>query len=341
MLKPRSRGVFEHPETEDCLVRFTDAYGVSIDIDIDIDDEAQGDEPSLEVRSWGDIQLFPYVEDVLTKIFKDAGLARLGGASTGEGWTGLSIFQRCPYAWKKRYLDARKEGIETEALRIEPEARAVGTLIHTFLAIYYNRMIIPDYPLTPEIVRNELLKAANPEFVHEGWRVFLAYTLYYSDESIKPLAVEYDLVDPRSNKSCRYDLIAFFDDIQNERLPGTYVVEHKSAGRFDDNTLHGWANDGEVLGQVLLWKDLGLEKRFGPLRGVIVNLLGKQKEPKFHRETVAPETWQIDQHRRDIARTGYETRLAVLNNDFPRRRSGCIHRFGKCDFYDYCATNEG
>lgn len=333
-------GIYDHPEAEDCLVRLTDEYGVALDDRPRLDGEIEL--PSLERPSWGDIQLFPFVEDVFTTIFHNAGVKRLGGASTGEGWSSISTFQRCPYAWKRRYIDAARGNAEVDDIlpSIEPTARAVGTVIHTFLAVYYMRMIDPSFPLTPKQVRDEALKHANPEFIHEGWRVFAAYALYYEGENIQPLAVEFDLVNPRTKKSCRFDLVAFFPEVQGDRLPGTYILEHKSTGRFDDTTLNGWANDGEVLGQVMNWKDLRLEKRFGPLRGVIVNILGKHKEPQFHRTTVAPETWQIDQHRRDIARTGHEVQLAVLNDDFPRRRAGCIHRYGKCDHYDHCATSE-
>jgi hypothetical protein len=284
-----------------------------------------------------DIRLFPFVEEVLLNVFASYGIPRLGGASTGQGWTSFSIWQRCKYLYKRRYIEPLQTDIMIPGL--EPPARAIGTVIHAMLAVYYSRMIIPDYPLTPELLRDEMLKAANPEYVNEGYRVFFAYALYYKDEEIQPLAIEYDLRDPRSNESCRFDLIAFFPKAQSDRLPGTYNVEHKSTERFDDTMLNGWANDGEVLGQMMLWERLKLHLRFGKLRGTIVNILGKQKEPKFHRTTVAPETFQIDQHRADLRQHKADIHMARVTNVYPRSRGNCIGRFGKCDLYDACATN--
>ncbi len=195
--------------------------------------------------------------------------------------------------------------------------------------------------LTPEHLYDRLRMKANPEFVAEAWRVYSAYQLYYRDEPIKPLAIEHDLRDPRTGESCRYDLIAFLDRELPGYLPGTYIVEHKTASRFDYDTLEGWANDGEVLGQVMLWQRLGLDKRFGELKGVMVNLLGKQKEPKFHRTLVAPSTWQVEQHKKDLPRWDALISLCRSANNFPRARAGCIGRYGRCDSYDHCHSGEG
>jgi len=336
-LTPYERGLWQHPEAEFCYVKFTDGFGIAVDETLAMEavEEKPENEPS-EFFSELDIRLFPFVEEVLDKIFAEAGLVRLGGVSSGRGWSAFSTWQRCPYLYYRRYVQPVQTSIIVPP--IEPEARAIGTVIHTFLAIYYQRMIVPDYPLTPEFVRDELIKVANPEIVNEGWRVFLAYALYYQDEPISPLAIEYDLKDPRTGESCRFDLIAYFKETHADRLPGTYVLEHKSASRFDDATLNGWANDGEVLGQVMLWERLGLQYRFGPLRGVIVNILGKQKEPKFHRTTVAPESWQCMQHKSDLKLTEAAIQTARATGVFPRFRAGCINRFGKCDLWENCAT---
>jgi len=124
-------------------------------------------------------------------------------------------------------------------------------------------------------------------------------------------------------------------------LPGTYVFEHKTAGRFDMDTIDGWANDGEILGEIALWKRLGLDKRFGELRGVVVNIIGKQKEPKFHRTIVAPSSLQLASHLDDLRRWDGLIQLSRSTNNFPHARSNCIGRYGRCDHWDHCVTNEG
>jgi hypothetical protein len=327
-LEPQDDGLQRHPETEDCEVRLTDAWGVAVSL--------PEPEPDLD-EGIIDLKTYPSVEEVLTGLFKKEGLRRLGGQSTGRGWSQVAQFQRCPYAWNLKYRSVKKPTM----LFGEPAALAIGTLIHTFLAVQYQKMIDEAYPLTPEIIYEGTKRLANPEHVEESWRVYSAYRVYYSMDVIQPLAVEYDLKDPRTGESCRFDMIAYFPETVEDRLPGTYICEAKSASRFDRDTLEGWINDGEIIGQVALWKRLGLDLRFGKLRGVIINILGKQpKHPQFARITVAPETWQIEGHLDDLKRWEGLIQLATSSNSFPRARSGCISRYGRCQFWDHCSTGE-
>ncbi len=335
---PGSLGYQRHPPLEDderdCLVEITDAWGVAVD------GYEQADplivKPTEEGGFVIDLNPFPLVDDVLKEIFEERGLKRLGGASSGRGWTSFSIYQRCPYAWKRRYIDSSEPQI---AMRVESPSRAIGSLIHTYLALYYENMLVdsPYRGFTPEIAHEMIVRRANPELVLEAWRVFVAYVVYYQHEKIIPLAVEHDLKDPRTGESCRFDLIAYFPEDQSGLKAGTYNIEHKSYGRFDKQALDGWANDGEVLGQVALWDALKLEKRFGPMKATIVNILGKQKEPKFHRTIVAPETWQIEQHLNDLKFWEGMISNSRATGIFPRARTGCITRWGFCDYWNHCA----
>jgi hypothetical protein len=339
-LSPLAGGFyFTHPDVEDCQVRYCDRFGVSVEEDDALQTPAtelvEVDTPRDLAKGDFVIDLDPYprVDEVLKEIFATYGLQRLGGQSTGRGWSSFNLFQKCPHAWKRRYIDAAQPSFVVEAPSL-----AVGTLVHTFLAVMYMRMIVDDYPLTPELVRSLCMEAARPAYVDEAWRVFTGYRLFYTYDKIEPLAVEYDLRDPRTGESCRYDLIAFFPEESGLRMPGTYVVEHKTASRFDIATTDGWANDGEVLGQALLWKRLGLDKRFGPLRGVIVNICGKQKELQFHRTIVAPSSLQLDQHTEDLRRWEGLIQLSRATNNFPRARHSCVGRFGMCEWFEDCIT---
>jgi hypothetical protein len=246
-----------------------------------------------------------------------------------------STFQRCPHLFKRKYVEQRQPG-----LFVESPSLAIGTLIHVFLASHYTRMIEPEYLLAPEVVHDAVKLYANPEFVGEAWRVFSAYRVYYSLEIIQPLAIEYDLKDPRTGESCRYDLIAYLPEGIAGYRPGTYVYEHKSASRFDSDTLEGWACDGEVIGQAALWKRLGLDLRFGKLQGVMINLLGKHKVPQFYRTLVSPDSIQIASHLDDLKRWESLIQLSTASNSFPRARGGCLGRYGRCVFFDECATVE-
>jgi hypothetical protein len=335
-------GFYLHEVAEDCLVRVADPFGVSLDDDY----EVKGNEifPKTETSHLDDgaIELTQFfsTDQAISQVFAEKGLARLGGISSGSGWSNVSMFQKCPYAWKRRYLD-RAEPANTLGIVGEPVALAVGSLTHVYLAIYYHRMITPAYPLTVEDVNQRVRElGCDPNIFNEAWRLFTGYRLYYKNEILQPLAVEHDLKDPRTGHSCRYDLIAFIPDESPGILPGTYIVESKTTARFDSNSLEGWSNDGEVLGQVDLWDRLHLDRRYGTLRGVIINLLGKQKVAEYHRTIVSPSAWQIEQHRNDLRRWNGLIQLAKSSDSFPRARNSCIGRFGRCAHFEHCSTGE-
>jgi hypothetical protein len=175
------------------------------------------------------------------------------------------------------------------------------------------------------------------EIVAEAWRVYQAYTANYEErEYLTPLAIEHSAAS--TTYSCRYDMIARVDvDVMG--IPkGVFVVEAKTTSRFDGPSLDGWRNDGEVLGQMLLWKDLGLDRKFGELAGVIINLLGKQKIPQFRRIILPVQAWQINAHRHEIGQWQGLEGLYRASGIWPRARQSCVSRYGMCELFSHCAT---
>ena len=339
LVETTTPGIFLHESVEGCLVRVADGYGISLDEDYEvIGDDIYSKAALAEDQDIIQLQSWKSIEEALGEIFTEAGLARLGGRSTGSGWSSVSLFQRCRHAWKRTYL---KQDRNEAMLGGEVLPLAVGILTHVYLALHYQRMMVKDYPLTPDDVNQRVRElGCDPAAFTEGWRLFTAYRLFYKNENMIPMAVEYNLVDPRNNDSCRYDLVAYFPDETPGRLPGTYVIEHKTASRFDQNTLEAWPGDGEILGQVALWDRLKLERKFGKLRGVLVNLIGKQKTPEFHRTLAAPTAFAIEQHLSDLKQSNAEIQLAKASGVFPRSRANCIGRFGRCGFWGSCNLGE-
>ncbi len=280
-------------------------------------------------------------EEGINALFEEYGQEKLGGASGDLGWSSFYSFQRCPYLWKRNYLDGQRFKDEV------PNALIIGSLLHLFLALRYQTWIDLTYSINPELAYEFLGKQnLNPEALKEAWRIYDGYKAQYDGEQayLIPQAVEYHTVDPRTKESCRYDMIATVDA---SKLPpgismkaGTWIYEHKTASRRDDSTLTGWVNDGEVIGQVMLYDRLKLYKRFGPLQGVIINLCGKQKKQSFDRVQVSPARWQKNQHGKDLKVWQAFRELCVAQGSFPRSRANCINRWGKCSQWDHCAGGD-
>lgn len=271
------------------------------------------------------------LDDVLKEIFERHKMERLGGAS-GRGWSSYATFQRCPYLFKLTYID-RERGIPALALE-------TGSVFHTFMALHYLWMLNENLTLTPHVCREELMNSgARTEAVIAGWRAYDAYALHYEQDYLFPLAIE-DWAQGDNGNTCRYDLIARIDVAQPGIVPGTWIVEHKTAARFTADLLEGWHNDGEVMGQIMVWKQAKLDKKYGKLRGTIVNIVGKQKIPQFQRVIVPAQRWHVSEHAEDLKVWSAFQEICRATDTFPKSRNNCVHRYGMCGYFQHCASNE-
>lgn len=276
------------------------------------------------------------IDKAIEEMFTQAGVPRLGGASGDLGWSSFSTFQRCPYLYYRTYINP----LVSKDEQTKSRAFEIGSTIHVLLAVRYEHMRDPAYPLTPEKVRTTLLAAhANAEIIMESWRLYEGYNIRWEADYLVPLVAEFHTVDPETKQSCRYDLIAKVEQAQPGIMPGTWIVEHKSASRFDDVILNGWRNDGEIIGQLMLWKRLKLDKKFGKLQGVLVNIIGKQQQQKFHRTAVPVELWKHKEHAKDLKVWRGIRLLCEAMDNWPRARANCAGRY-VCGLFDHCADRE-
>jgi len=276
------------------------------------------------------------IDKAIETVFEQAGVPRLGGASGDLGWSSFSVYQRCPYLYYRTYINPfvpKDEQIKSPALEI-------GSLVHVLLAVRYEHMRDPTYPFTPEKIYNALLATrANAEVLMESWRLYQGYDIRWEADYLIPIVAEYHTVDPETRQSCRYDLIAKVTEAQPGIMPGTWCVEHKTLGRFDDTGLNGWRNDGEIIGQLMLWKRLKLDKKFGKLQGVLVNIIGKQKNQQFHRTPVPVELWKHKEHAKDLKVWRGLRLLCESMDTWPRARANCVGRY-QCGLFEHCADRE-
>ena len=278
------------------------------------------------------------VDEVMNEIFDAYGMERLGGAS-GRGWSSYATFQRCPYLYKVSYLDGER-GIAALALE-------TGSAFHTFMALYYEWMVMDDWKLTPEVCREEMMaRGYNPTACINAWRTFDAYVHNYENDYLLPISVE-EWAQGEDGNTCRFDMIARVTRDQPGIPAGTYIVEHKTASRFTADLLEGWHNDGEVLGQIMIYKQANFAKKldrngkpYGKLQGTIVNIAGKQQSPKFHRTIVPAQAWHVKQHQEDLQMWHALQQLYRATGVWPKARNNCVGRYGMCQLFTHCSTNQ-
>lgn len=332
--------VFEHPPNGACMVRMFYVDGVCADDKYELDngivydiDPAEVIEKPPVVIPDGEI-VYPEngdeyadLDDSIRAIFKAYKLDFLGGTSGERGWSSIAAYARCPYLWANTVLKKAKKisiGIQ------------VGSIVHAHLAIKYQKLIDPTYPLEPIALQAALAEARiRPEALAEAWRLFRAYEAYYADDVIEPLAVEHFVRDPRTGRTVRIDLILRVSKPTGLLVPGTHLMDHKTMGVMSAANLE-WRNDGTILSQLDLWHGCSLGKRYGELRSAIVNVIGKQKDPKFERIVVPPIPRVLKDHRRMMPIWIARAELDRAQNFFPRNRASC-NVYGLCDLYEECA----
>jgi hypothetical protein len=298
------------------------------------------------------IQLDPHpdcirAEEAIKRCCEYYKIPPLGGPS-GIGWSYHSAIQTCP---RKFYYNSLP--IDGNDFLSVNEYFEVGSFVHFLLAIYYakraKRGIFLNHQFhrnvdglpSPEGVRDFLFaENVNVALLEESWGYFEGYQdHYFREDWLMPLAVEFrkEIVDENGEPfySCRYDLIAKIIEPNDLSLPaGTYWVDHKTASRLDNVGMDYWIHTGEVNGQMLCWS--GLDKKFGELRGSIINIIGKQKDQKFHRTPIPVQDHLTERFRDDIKYWKSQIKEHEQLKTWPRAEANCIGRYGPCDHYLKC-----
>jgi hypothetical protein len=278
------------------------------------------------------------MNDALDIAFEKLGIETLGGAS-GHGWSRYRDLQKCPYKFYLKHVAKRPKDNSPA-----PGALETGSAFHALMAVYYQRQI--DFDAGKEepvaeagVLCDELIVAGgNPNYINEAWRIFEAYANFYEarHDYLIPLAVERWTQDVNGPDTCRYDLIAKVEDTTAPVLPGIWIVEHKSSSRLDRAVTEGWHLDGEIIGELMIYKRARLNRVYGKLAGIIVNVITKTKVPNFHREIVSPPAAQMRRQVKDLRVWRATEAVYASTNTWPRALASCWDRYGPCEFFEEC-----
>lgn len=359
-----SADIWLHAASDMCGVRVSDANGVSADDTYFLADDGQVylTDAAFEAQQAAEAMVAadpqnqpvfvighgaPPAESAWTssklaaqRLFESHGLEPLGGMSGARGWSSISMFQRCPHLWNINY-GPRGRRNRSQPDKPSGEALEIGDLTHTLLAIYYQRIITPNYPIEP-LAAVEFLKAQSvtPLHIDEAVRLFTAYLNWWDDEHtyMTPLAVEHLVVDPKTGRSCRWDLVIRLDRPYEGLLPGVYLTNHKTTSRDTSTVRTKWRNDGQIIGEWDLYHALHYDRRWGAARGVMVNLLFRNKDIKCDRVWAVPPKEVVRDHQRTTSYWSAQMEVAKTSGYFPRARAACETKFGGlCEEFNNCA----
>lgn len=309
------------------------------------------------------------IDEAVDNIFNQRKWPLLGGPS-GRGWSFFSVAMRCAQLFRATY-DVPAQALAERVKRLPGLPLQIGALFHTLMALYYgaglgNATVLPDRGgLVAEAVKlpsrrrrftvpstaaddliavlKQLCESDQPspllDVVLEAERLFDAHTDFYGRgrEDVAPLGVEVFAEHPQLGYTCRYDMIGavgLHDPVI--QTPGVFIFERKTTRWIDEKYLEGWALDGEVLGQLSCWKPSGMEAMFGPLAGIVIDVVSKGRIPECRRVILPATLPAVAQHERWVRYHNAQIHLWRAMGLYPQSYANCWGRYGRCSEFDNC-----
>lgn len=270
------------------------------------------------------------------------------GGPTPWGWHRWEDLLKCPRKYDLLYNQHCTVPARSNALEF-------GGLLHECLALYYEEanailseqddaradQLYDAYCHEPQWhrllaeIENSGVEAYF-EVVEDVLRVMRAYLEHYPmlrDKFLEHeiVAVE-EFMDPPGpfNFTARMDLAY--------RAPrGLWVVDHKSSKAMTEDLASGWALNGQMLGLMYAaprhWPD-------EQVLGLVVNILVRTKVPQFKRVTVPLYPAMVDVWVERLTMWVNHVLPFYADVGWPPNFASCIHRYGRCPFYDYCETGD-
>jgi len=135
----------------------------------------------------------------------------------------------------------------------------------------------------------------------------------------------------RFRYSSRFDLVV-------RASAFVWVVEHKTAKYITTDLISHYEMDLQVLGHKWLWEHCVDPQAYGPLGGVLVNIVTKQKEPRCVRVPVNPSGEHMVEFE-NMMRLQPEREAWAEANDYPKSLghcSGFARGYSRCGYYSLC-----
>ena len=287
-------------------------------------------------------------------------------ALLGKHWTEDEIGGPSPYGSHSllTYMRCERAAFYSQIEGLAPigpkSGLDIGTLLHACLALHYRTSGVKTYaPI-------DAIEDHYPEYAETARRVLGALRQHrwpveatsWWIRGIEELHIATLKAAPRGQRrklkapiSCRYDLIIAKHGPEEKTPPpagpiatGVYIVDHKFLASLRRAYIQGLALDGQVLMNALVWRHAKLDRVYGPLKGFIVDVVTKAKEPRLEHIEIALTDEDIDRAEQIYGPWAAELYLRKREPHKSREDrwamnlSGCKLEW-VCDFHDLCETH--
>lgn len=136
--------------------------------------------------------------------------------------------------------------------------------------------------------------------------------------------------------SCRLDLVIRSYEPQTR---GIWLDEFKTCRWISSDLLDGYQLDQQILGQDWLFRQcVDIEAYNAPFKGVIIDIVSRQMNPKCERVYVGASPYHRDAFERSIRQWALTNRFYEML-EYPRALGSCasaLRGYSRCAYYDLC-----
>lgn len=260
------------------------------------------------------------------------------------GWHKIVDFLRCPQEYKFRHI----LGIEPKN-KEDKVALTIGTLCHIGRAHWFGTQFKASIDECQAAITQHVQESGGKYKVESEREALRLIAAYVEEWRSKPLplcrAVEYDIGPaPMAENDPLYAYrTARVDDVSNypDALNKLCIGDLKTTSDSISGCINEYRQNGQFILYNMLWR-MAKEGQavFGPIDGIVVDVMTKEKVPKFYRERI--EVTAFQEHWFRASMLGYLSAASQVSikTPVPRNVTMCARAISRgsfmCDYQKLC-----
>ena len=271
----------------------------------------------------------------------------------GSDWGGsrLACAQTCKQKYYNKYVREASDG-KPGIVRLEDGyAASKGTLLHTFLQDYYNRLIaepkgdkrefgvLAIKTMLDDIPKFNLPENKAPFISDEVIAAADQYLTHYANDMLVPLETEVTVQVPVPDPNGEVHIHTGIIDLLGEWNGAPFIIDHKTTSKTFASLFQGYVHNLSFKGYCK-----SAEVNHGKQVGVLINAIrfknNKDLEVEFEREPYMYNAKDLEDFDRTVISVKREIQACEADGFWPKSGEQCVQPWGTCEYFPLCKFDD-